>query len=131
MPKVPYHYEVNGNLVTGNGSLIPICSLSNRSLSPSLTVWFSIWVGIWICAAQNLGSSHHASVVRVLDQTISSLARSYITNLEGLLFRTTSILTLKLWPSLQRFKLKRNVKKEKFKISDENSITYQQNGLIL
>ena len=38
MPKVPYPYEVNGKLVTGNGSLIPICSLSNRSLLPSLTV---------------------------------------------------------------------------------------------
>ena len=38
MPKVPYPYEVNGKLVTGNGSLTPICSLSNRSLSPSLTV---------------------------------------------------------------------------------------------
>ena len=38
MPKVPYPYEVNGKLVTGNGSIIPICSLSNRSLSPSLTV---------------------------------------------------------------------------------------------
>ena len=33
MPKVPYSYEVNGKLVTGNGSLIPICSLL-----PSLTV---------------------------------------------------------------------------------------------
>ena len=39
MPKVPYLYEVNGKLVTGNGSLIPICSLSNRSLLPSLTVY--------------------------------------------------------------------------------------------
>ena len=38
MPKVPYPYEINGKLVTGNGSLIPICSLSNRSLLPSLTV---------------------------------------------------------------------------------------------
>ena len=38
MPKVPYPYEVNGKLVTGNGSLKPICSLSNRSLMPSLTV---------------------------------------------------------------------------------------------
>ena len=38
MPRVPYPYEVNGKLVTGNGSLIPICSLSNRSLLPSLTV---------------------------------------------------------------------------------------------
>ena len=37
MPKVPYPYEVNVKLVTGNGSLISICSLSNRSLSPSLT----------------------------------------------------------------------------------------------
>jgi hypothetical protein len=39
MPKVPYPYEVNGKLVTGNGSLITICSLSNRSLLPSLTVF--------------------------------------------------------------------------------------------
>ena len=38
MPKVPYPYEVIGKLVTGNGSLIPICSLSNSSLTPSLTV---------------------------------------------------------------------------------------------
>jgi hypothetical protein len=38
MPNVPYPYEVNGKLVTGNGSLIPIRSLSNRSLLPSLTV---------------------------------------------------------------------------------------------
>ena len=29
---------VNGKLVTGNGSSIPISSLSNRSLLPSLTV---------------------------------------------------------------------------------------------
>ena len=38
MTKVPYPYEINGKLVTGNGSLMPICSLSNRSLLPSLTV---------------------------------------------------------------------------------------------
>ena len=40
MPKVPlpYPHEVNGKLVKGNGFLIPICSLSNRSLLPSLTV---------------------------------------------------------------------------------------------
>ena len=38
MPKVPYPYEVKGKLVTGNGSLLPICSLSNRSLLPSLTI---------------------------------------------------------------------------------------------
>ena len=38
MPNVPYPYEVNGKLVTENGSLIPICSLSNSSLLPSLTV---------------------------------------------------------------------------------------------
>ena len=35
MPKVPYPY---GKLVTGNCSLIPVYSLSNRSLLPSLTV---------------------------------------------------------------------------------------------
>ena len=39
MPKVPYSYEVNGKLVTWYGSLIPICSLSNPSLLPSLTVY--------------------------------------------------------------------------------------------
>ena len=33
MPKVPYSYEANGKLVTGNGSLLPIFSLM-----PSLTV---------------------------------------------------------------------------------------------
>ena len=38
MPKVPYSYEVNDKLVTGNGSLIPTCSLSNCFLLPSLTV---------------------------------------------------------------------------------------------
>ena len=27
MPKVPYPYEVDGKLLTGNGSLIPIFSL--------------------------------------------------------------------------------------------------------
>ena len=42
MPKVPYPYEVNGKSVTGNGFLIPICSLSNRSLLPSLTVHYNI-----------------------------------------------------------------------------------------
>ena len=40
MPKVPYPYEVNGKLVTENGSLIQICSLSNCSLLPSLTVLY-------------------------------------------------------------------------------------------
>jgi hypothetical protein len=39
MPNVPYPYEVNWQLVTGNGSLTPICSLSNSSISPSLTVF--------------------------------------------------------------------------------------------
>ena len=38
MPNVPYPYEVNWQLVSGNGSLTPICFLSNRSSSPSLTV---------------------------------------------------------------------------------------------
>ena len=38
MPNVPYPYEVNWQLVTANGSLTPIWSLSKRSLSPSLTV---------------------------------------------------------------------------------------------
>ena len=45
MPKDPYPYEVNGRLVTGNGFLIPICSLSNRSFLPSLTVpnFMNLW----------------------------------------------------------------------------------------
>ena len=38
MQNFPYPYEVNWELVTENGSLTPICSLSKRSLSPSLTV---------------------------------------------------------------------------------------------
>ena len=48
MPNVPYSYEVdvkvtsevNWQLVTGNGSLTPICSLSKRSSSPSLTLLY-------------------------------------------------------------------------------------------
>ena len=40
MPKVPYPYDVNDKLVTGDGSLIPISSLSNRFLLPSLTVQY-------------------------------------------------------------------------------------------
>ena len=35
--KCPYPYEVKCKLVKEKGSLTPICSLSNRSLSPSLT----------------------------------------------------------------------------------------------
>ena len=50
MPKAPYPYEVNGKLVTVNGSLIPICSLSNRSLLPSLTV-FPSSIGSQTCLA--------------------------------------------------------------------------------
>ena len=42
MPNVPYPYEVNGKLVTGNGSLIPISFLSKRSLLPCLTVPFLV-----------------------------------------------------------------------------------------
>ena len=38
MPNVPYRYKVDWHLVTGNGSLIPICSLSNSSLLPSLSI---------------------------------------------------------------------------------------------
>ena len=37
-PNVPQSYEVNRQLVTRNSSLTPICSLSKRSLLPSLTV---------------------------------------------------------------------------------------------
>ena len=38
MPNFSYSYKENGKLVRGNGSLIPICSVSNRSLLPCLTV---------------------------------------------------------------------------------------------
>ena len=48
MPKVPYPYEVNWHLVTGNGSLTPICSLSKRSLSPSLTVPTNQFEGLYL-----------------------------------------------------------------------------------
>jgi hypothetical protein len=40
MPNVTYPNEENWQLVTGNGSLTLICSLSNRFLLPSLTVPF-------------------------------------------------------------------------------------------
>ena len=53
MPKVPYPYEVNGKLATVNGSLIPICSLSNRSLLPSLNVLAN--------AKQNTGWNEHTN----------------------------------------------------------------------
>ena len=39
MPKVPCPYEVYGKFVTENGSLVPICSLSNSSLMPNFTVF--------------------------------------------------------------------------------------------
>ena len=39
MSNVPYSCKVNWHLVSGNGSLIPIRSLSNRSLLPSLNVY--------------------------------------------------------------------------------------------
>ena len=39
---VPYPYELNWQLVVGNGSLKPIWALSNRSFSPSLTVCHEI-----------------------------------------------------------------------------------------
>ena len=42
-PNVSYPCKVNWHLVTGNGSLTQICSLSNRSLSSSLTVWRKSW----------------------------------------------------------------------------------------
>ena len=42
MPKVPYPYEVNGKLIAGNGSLIPICSLN---IKPFLIVKFDCrWI---------------------------------------------------------------------------------------
>ena len=43
MPNFPYPYEVSGKLVMGNSSLTPISSLSNHSLSPSLTVQSMFW----------------------------------------------------------------------------------------
>ena len=55
MPKVPYPYEVNG-------SLIQICSLSNRSLLPSLTVIYFIYPNfIQIFAKGNLKSTFYTN----------------------------------------------------------------------
>ena len=59
MPKVPYPYEVNGKLVTGNGSLIPIFSLSNSSLMSSLTVLCTKF-NVQIRAGQHV--STHANI---------------------------------------------------------------------
>ena len=69
--KVPYPYVVNGKLVAGNGSLIPICSLSNRSLLPSLTV---SGIGILIWAAKNWGFSR-GSVVRARCSCLGGLSQ--------------------------------------------------------
>ena len=44
MPNFPYFYEVNWQLVTRNGSLTPICSISKRSLSPRLTVYRNLMI---------------------------------------------------------------------------------------
>ena len=49
MHNVTYPCEVNGKLVTGNGSLIPISSLSNRSLLPSSTVLCNTYSFIFHC----------------------------------------------------------------------------------
>ena len=71
MPKVPYSYEVNGKLVTENGSLVPICSLSNCSLLPSLTV-----IGFhlhWICSAK-VCFFFGIHVLPIIRQNVKSLA---------------------------------------------------------
>ena len=78
MPNVPYPYEVNWQLVTGNGSLTPNCSLSKRSLSPSLTVCHFFMS--WSCYMtntyyQNLSTDLkeiQSSSLKVLQGTISS-----------------------------------------------------------
>ena len=63
MPKVPYPYQVNWQLVTGNGSLTPICSLSKRTLSPSLTVYKNIlWDYIYIFKLSKQNSSHQENI---------------------------------------------------------------------
>ena len=48
MPDFPYPYEVNWHLVTGNGSLIPICFLSNNSLLHLGEYNLSTLVEIWL-----------------------------------------------------------------------------------
>ena len=63
MPNVPYPYEVNGKLVTGNGSLIPRGSLSNRSLLAK----------VWLYFGQNLLSACRLSLV-IFGQIIEILA---------------------------------------------------------
>ena len=47
MPNVPYPYEVNSKLVTGNGSLTPICSLSNQ-------VWLYISIFSYALEKKNI-----------------------------------------------------------------------------
>ena len=62
MQNVPYPYEVNGKLVTGIGSLIPISSLSNRSLLPSLTVFRKS------CLLQKFVKNSDGSLIRILEE---------------------------------------------------------------
>ena len=71
MPNVPYPYEVNGKLVMGNGSLTPICSLSKRSLSPSLTVSKNL---LWIMCNRmlNWNISHDIDGRYIMRHVINS-----------------------------------------------------------
>ena len=70
MPKVPYPYEVNGKLVTGNGSLIPICTLL-----PSLTV---------VCIHIMFHSKHLQCTLFNVALVLSGfvLAKSFISSLQ-------------------------------------------------
>ena len=79
MPKVPYPYEVNGKLVTGNGSLIPICSLSNRSLLPSLTVLIPLISTMVNGTLLNFGKWYKDDLRVIFDQCFHSW--DYLTNI--------------------------------------------------
>ena len=59
MPNVPYPYEVICKLVTGNGSVTPICSLS-----PSLSVQGK-YVEEWLNNCSNIGLRQTSSLQTV------------------------------------------------------------------
>ena len=57
MPNVPYPYEKNWHLVTGNGSFISTCFLSNNSLLHLGEYNLSTLVEIWLTDLSKSGGA--------------------------------------------------------------------------
>ena len=87
MPNVPYPYEVNDKLVTGNGSLIPISSLSKRSLLPSLTIFTKIKIKSFECpkSIRNYGKNKAWNIRRLVDESFVPSTQRIILKIVGFL----------------------------------------------